>query len=79
MIAVTAIAGNASAIPAGIVVFGDPLGSDALEVAVRMFAFLLVIAAAALIPAPVRAAELTGAAHDGSGSPSGRARERSRG
>jgi len=56
VIAVTAIAGNASAIPAGIVVFGDPVGSHALEVAVRMFAFLLVIAAAALIPAPVRAA-----------------------
>ena len=31
VIAVTAIAGNASAIPAGIVVFGDPLGSDALD------------------------------------------------
>jgi drug/metabolite transporter (DMT)-like permease len=58
VIAVTAIAGNASAIPAGIVVFGDPLGSHAFEIAVRMFAFLLVVAAAALIPAPVRAAEL---------------------
>jgi hypothetical protein len=56
VIAVTAIAGNASAIPAGIVVFGDPVGSHALEVVVRMFAFVLVIAAAALIPAPVRAA-----------------------
>ncbi len=62
VIAVTAIAGNASAIPAGIVVFGDPVGSHALEVAVRMFAFLLVIAAAALIPAPVRAALGDGAA-----------------
>jgi drug/metabolite transporter (DMT)-like permease len=56
VIAVTSIAGNASAIPAGIVVFGDPLGSHTLEVAVRVFAFLLVIAAAALIPAPTRAA-----------------------
>jgi drug/metabolite transporter (DMT)-like permease len=56
VIAVTAIAGNASAIPAGIVVFGDPVGSNALEVSVRMLAFLLVIAAAALIPAPTRAA-----------------------
>ena len=56
MIAVTSIAGNASAIPAGIIVFGDPLGSHALEVAVRVFAFLLVIGAAALIPAPTRAA-----------------------
>jgi drug/metabolite transporter (DMT)-like permease len=57
VIAVTAIAGNASAIPAGIIVFGDPLGSDAFTVIVRTVAFLLVVAAAALIPAPVRAAE----------------------
>jgi drug/metabolite transporter (DMT)-like permease len=56
VIAVTSIAGNASAIPAGIVVFGDPLGSDTFEVVVRTLAFLLVIAAAALIPAPTRAA-----------------------
>ena len=58
VIAVTAIAGNASAIPAGIVVFGDPVGSHALHIGVRLFAFLLVVAAAALIPAPVRAVEL---------------------
>jgi drug/metabolite transporter (DMT)-like permease len=58
VIAVTAIAGNASAIPAGIIVFGDPVGSHVFEVAVRMLAFLLVIGAAALIPAPVRAVEL---------------------
>jgi drug/metabolite transporter (DMT)-like permease len=57
VIAVTAIAGNASAIPAGIIVFGDPLGSDAFTVVVRTLAFLLVVAAAALIPAPVRAAD----------------------
>jgi drug/metabolite transporter (DMT)-like permease len=58
VIAVTAIAGNASAIPAGIIVFGDPVGSEAFQIGVRLFAFLLVIAAAALIPAPVRAAGL---------------------
>jgi drug/metabolite transporter (DMT)-like permease len=57
VIAVTSIAGNASAIPAGIVVFGDPLGSDAVTVAVRTLAFLLVVVAAALIPAPTQAAE----------------------
>lgn len=56
VIAVTAIAGNASAIPAGIVVFGDPLGSDAPTVSIRVVAFLLVVSAAALIPAPTRAA-----------------------
>ena len=61
VIAVTAIAGNASAIPAGIVVFGDPLGNDAVTVVVRTVAFLLVVASAALIPAPVRAAEEAGA------------------
>jgi drug/metabolite transporter (DMT)-like permease len=56
VIAVTSIAGNASAIPAGIIVFGDPLGNDTLAVVVRSLAFLMVIAAAALIPAPMRAA-----------------------
>jgi drug/metabolite transporter (DMT)-like permease len=62
VIAVTAIAGNASSIPAGIIVFGDPVGSHTLEIAIRMFAFVLVIAAAALIPAPVRATLGDGAA-----------------
>jgi drug/metabolite transporter (DMT)-like permease len=56
VIAVTAIAGNASAIPAGIIVFGDPLGNETLTVVVRTVAFLLVVAAAALISAPTRAA-----------------------
>jgi drug/metabolite transporter (DMT)-like permease len=56
VIAVTSVAGNASAIPAGVIVFGDPLGGDALMVALRSLAFLLVTAAAAAIPAPVRAA-----------------------
>ncbi len=55
VIAVTSIAGNASSMPAGVVVFGDPLGSDALQVALRVIAFLVVIVAAALIPAPSRA------------------------
>jgi drug/metabolite transporter (DMT)-like permease len=58
VIAVTAIAGNASSIPAGIIVFGDPVGSHTPEIAVRMLAFVLVIGAAALIPAPVRATEM---------------------
>jgi drug/metabolite transporter (DMT)-like permease len=57
VIAITSISGNASAIPAGIVVFGDPLGHDEVEVTVRTMAFLLVVAAAALIPAPTRAAK----------------------
>jgi drug/metabolite transporter (DMT)-like permease len=57
VIAITAVAANMSAICAGIVVFGDPLGNDALEVAARTVAFLMVVAGAALMPAPVRAAE----------------------
>ena len=56
VIAVTSIASNASAIPAGVIVFGDPLGPDAATVAMRSLAFVLVVAAAALIPAPTRAA-----------------------
>jgi drug/metabolite transporter (DMT)-like permease len=56
VIAVTAIAGNASSIPAGIVVFGDPVGNETSHIVVRMIAFLLVVGSAALIPAPVRAA-----------------------
>jgi drug/metabolite transporter (DMT)-like permease len=55
VIAVTSIAGNASSMPAGVVVFGDALGSDTLEIALRVVAFVVVIVAAALIPAPSRA------------------------
>jgi drug/metabolite transporter (DMT)-like permease len=57
VIAVTSIAGNASSIPAGIVVFGDPLGADAFTAIARSLAFVMVIVAAALIPAPTRAAK----------------------
>jgi drug/metabolite transporter (DMT)-like permease len=57
VIAFTSIAGNASSIPAGIVVFGDPLGDDALSVVFRCIAFVLVMVAATLIPAPTRAAD----------------------
>ncbi len=55
VIAVTSVAANMSAILAGILVFGDPLGDDTLIVATRVTAFLLVLVAAALMPAPVRA------------------------
>jgi hypothetical protein len=43
-------AATLSAIAGGIIVFGDPLGSDPLEVITRSSAFLAVIAAAALLP-----------------------------
>jgi drug/metabolite transporter (DMT)-like permease len=55
VIACTSIAGNVSSIPAGIVVFGDPLGDDALTVVFRCMAFVLVMVAATMIPAPTRA------------------------
>jgi hypothetical protein len=56
VIAITSAVSNASAILGGVVVFNDPLGSDALQVSLRIFAFALVVLAAAVIPAPVRAA-----------------------
>jgi drug/metabolite transporter (DMT)-like permease len=57
VITVTSAAANVSAISGGIVVFGDPMPGDALGIAVQSFAFVLVIVAAALTPAPVRAAD----------------------
>ena len=56
VIALTSVAANLVAIVGGILVFRDPVGSGALEITGRMLAFGLVIAGAALIPAPVRAA-----------------------
>jgi len=70
VIAVTSIASNASAIPAGIIVFGDPIGDDAITVTMRCLAFVLVVAAAALIPGPTRVTE-AGAPPDGSSSSQG--------
>ena len=61
VIAVTSVAANLSTILAGLAVFGDRLGDDALVVGVRISAFALILAGAALIPAPVRAGE---ALHD---------------
>ncbi|HEV2058800.1 MAG TPA: hypothetical protein VGR11_05545 [Solirubrobacteraceae bacterium] len=57
VIAVTSVAANLSTILAGLAVFGDRLGDDALVVGVRLSAFVLILAGAALIPAPVRAGE----------------------
>ena len=62
VIAVTSVASNASAIPAGIVVFGDPIGDDALSIVLRSLAFVLVVIAAALIPAPTRTSTSRGRA-----------------
>ncbi|HEV2769699.1 MAG TPA: hypothetical protein VGV40_05890, partial [Solirubrobacteraceae bacterium] len=55
VIAITGTAANIAAIAGGIVVFGDPLPSDAPGIVLQALAFVLVIVASALIPAPVRA------------------------
>ena len=57
VIALTSVAANLVAIVGGILVFRDPVGTGALEITGRLFAFCLVIAGAALIPAPVRATD----------------------
>jgi hypothetical protein len=57
VIAITGTAANISCIAGGIIVFGDPMPSDAVGIVVQAFAFLLVIVASALTPAPVRAAQ----------------------
>jgi drug/metabolite transporter (DMT)-like permease len=56
VIALTAVAANLTAIVGGILVFRDPIGTGPVAISGRMIAFALVIAGAALIPAPVRAA-----------------------
>jgi drug/metabolite transporter (DMT)-like permease len=56
VITLTAAAANVSAIAGGIIVFGDPLASDPLGLVLQSVAFLMVIVAAALTPAPLRAA-----------------------
>ena len=60
VIAVTSVAANALTIAAGPIVFAEPLPDDALGLVVRICAFGLVIVAAALTPAPVKAAQLEG-------------------
>jgi drug/metabolite transporter (DMT)-like permease len=57
VIAVTSVAANLSTILAGLAVFGDRLGDDALVIGVRIAAFALILVGAALIPAPVRVGE----------------------
>jgi drug/metabolite transporter (DMT)-like permease len=56
VIAVTGTAANIAGIAGGIVVFGDPMAGSTAGVLLQALAFVLVIVAAALMPAPVRAA-----------------------
>jgi hypothetical protein len=56
VIALTSIAANLTAIMGGILVFRDPIGTGSVAIAARLIAFCLVVAGAALMPAPLRAA-----------------------
>jgi drug/metabolite transporter (DMT)-like permease len=56
VIAITGTAANIATIAGGIIVFGDPMPSDALGIVIQAVAFVLVIVASALTPGPVRAA-----------------------
>jgi hypothetical protein len=55
VIAVTGTAANVSGIIGGIMVFGDPLSGHPVTLAIELGAFALVLIAAWLTPAPVRA------------------------
>jgi hypothetical protein len=57
VITLTSAAANVSAISGGILVFGDPMPNDPVGIVMQSFAFVLVIVAAALTPAPLRAAQ----------------------
>jgi len=59
VITLTSAAANVTAISGGILVFGDPMPGDPLGIVLQSFAFVLVIVAAALTPAPLRAARAT--------------------
>jgi hypothetical protein len=61
VIAVTGTAANVTGIVGGIIVFGDPLSGHPLMLAAEFVAFALVLIAAWLTPAPVRAARVGGA------------------
>jgi drug/metabolite transporter (DMT)-like permease len=56
VIAVTGTAANIAGIAGGIIVFGDPMAGSALGVVLQALAFVLVVVASALMPAPLRAA-----------------------
>jgi drug/metabolite transporter (DMT)-like permease len=58
VIAVTGTAANIAGIAGGIVVFGDPVAGSAVGVCLQALAFVLVVIASALMPAPVRATGL---------------------
>jgi drug/metabolite transporter (DMT)-like permease len=56
VIAVTGTAANIAGIAGGIVVFGDPMAASPVGIVLQALAFVLVVVASAMMPAPVRAA-----------------------
>jgi drug/metabolite transporter (DMT)-like permease len=72
VIALTSVAANLIAIFGGIIVFHDPIGSGTPGITARFLAFCLVIAGAALMPAPMRATSEAAAAEDTGGQEAGR-------
>jgi multidrug transporter EmrE-like cation transporter len=54
VIVLSSVASNIATVLGGILVFGDPVGSDPVAIITRATAFCAVIVAAALVPAPVR-------------------------
>jgi hypothetical protein len=56
VIAVTGTAANVAGIVGGFIVFGDPLPASPVSLVIQCVAFALVVGAAWLMPAPVRAA-----------------------
>ncbi|HTD58231.1 MAG TPA: hypothetical protein VK672_04995 [Solirubrobacteraceae bacterium] len=58
VIAVTGTAANIAGIAGGILVFGDPMPASAVGIVFQSLAFVLVLIAAALMPAPMRSAGL---------------------
>jgi len=56
VIAVTGTAANIAGIAGGIIVFGDPMAGSPTGVILQALAFVLVVVASAMMPAPVRAA-----------------------
>ena len=55
VIAITGTAANVAGIVGGIIVFGDPLAGNPVTLVVELLAFMLVLGAAWLMPAPARA------------------------
>ncbi len=59
VIAITGTAANVSCIAGGIIVFGDPMPGDALGIVVQAVAFIMVVVASALMPAPLSSVQST--------------------